>query len=561
MHATEQKNVDKVSQPNQAKVTAEKQSALASKEDNLRWQQIAYSENNSALIQRSCAECEAEQLEVQPMLNVGAADSPFEKEADSVADEVMNPSTSSRSKVTHISKLSSSTISTKSTANTGGFGSKGEIKHATKNESRGQGIESYVSSLSGKGQHLSRSEQAFFAARFGRTFDGVRLHTDQSAYKAASSINAKAFTHGNHIVFNQGAYQPNQSESMHLLAHELTHTVQQSQGQESSIQREPLDEEQSEFNPDGEYSKPPAMDSETAEKLAVASVVQDSTSNGGTDQKNLSATPASDTQSGPQQLTLEKLLSQPDLKRVLRHMANDLGYIVDLYPPGEINTAKANEFKEHGVKGTLIDGVAILTSKLGIWETAVEARKELLKGLKGLPAKAVEAVLNKLLEMGKSAASNGPTSPYGQELTAYEGFPIVGSMEFEMDMSPAPALKTMPSIKFKGGNIGGRVKPNERVAVDFTVIWPKLREDKSMPDGQKRVLERWRIDVLAESGAYQVGLEGLNGWTGFSQYIQPNKDSGTLRFFAPSLPGLYQARLVNTEGVKARVLFRVAGST
>lgn len=327
------------------------------------------------------------------------------------------------------------------------------------------------------------------------------------------------------------------------------------------IQRQPLsDEQEPEFNPDGEYSKPPPMETDMATKLATMKVAEDSMKGGQKGQANSIAPTTTDKSQGTKQLTLEALLNQPDLRRILKNMANDLGYIVDLYPPIETNTKMAEEYKKYAVKGTLLDGVAIMTTKLGIWETAGEARKKLLEGIKGLPEKAVEAVLNKLLSLGQEAASKGPTSPYGQELSAYEGFPFIGSMEFEMDLSPAPAMKAIPNLRFRGGNIGGRINPNEKVAVDFTVVWPKVREDKTMPAGQRRVMEKWRIDVLSATGAYQVGLTGLNGWTGFSQYIPPNRDAGTFRFLAPSIPGMYQARLVNSEGVKDKVEFKVAGS-
>jgi len=327
------------------------------------------------------------------------------------------------------------------------------------------------------------------------------------------------------------------------------------------IQRKPQsDKQQADFNPDEEYSKPPQMDNDMATKLAVMQVVEGASKAGLSGQESTVASNSTDESQGTKQYTLEELLNQPDLRKVLRQMANDLGYIVNLYPPGEMSSAVAKEFKEYGVKGTLIDAVAIAAFELGIFESAGVAHKKLMEGIKGIPAKAVEAVLNKLLSLGQEAASNGPTSPYGPELTAYEGFPIVGSMEFEMDFSPAPAMKAIPHLRFRGGNIGGRINPNEKVAVDFTVVWPEVRKDKTMPDGERRVMEKWRIDVLAASGAYQVGLPGLKGWTGFSQYIQPYKDSGILRFAAPSLPGMYQARLVNSEGVKAKVEFRVAGS-
>ncbi len=97
--------------------------------------------------------------------------------------------------------------------------------------------ENYIGSLNDKGRPLTKSEKHFFEPRFGRDFSNVRLHTDSEANQSAKSINAKAFTKGNDIVFASGQYQPGKDDSKHLLAHELTHVVQQQQAQQA-IQRE-----------------------------------------------------------------------------------------------------------------------------------------------------------------------------------------------------------------------------------------------------------------------------------------------------------------------------------
>ena len=67
----------------------------------------------------------------------------------------------------------------------------------------------------------------FFQRRFGHDFGAVRLHTDESADAAARSLSARAFTYGNHIAFRRGSYSESTFEGRRLLAHELTHTIQQ----------------------------------------------------------------------------------------------------------------------------------------------------------------------------------------------------------------------------------------------------------------------------------------------------------------------------------------------
>ena len=65
---------------------------------------------------------------------------------------------------------------------------------------------------------------------FGHDFSGVRVHNDTSASSSAESVGATAATVGDHIVFRSGAYDPSSSRGQHLLAHELTHVVQQRSG-------------------------------------------------------------------------------------------------------------------------------------------------------------------------------------------------------------------------------------------------------------------------------------------------------------------------------------------
>jgi hypothetical protein len=88
-------------------------------------------------------------------------------------------------------------------------------------------IASNISSLKGGGQPLTASTRSFFESRFGADFSHVRVHTDSKAAETASSINAKAFTKGRDVVFNSGQYSPGTSSGKRLLAHELTHVVQQ----------------------------------------------------------------------------------------------------------------------------------------------------------------------------------------------------------------------------------------------------------------------------------------------------------------------------------------------
>jgi len=88
-------------------------------------------------------------------------------------------------------------------------------------------LASRIESLKGSGQPLPRSVRAFFEPRFGHNFSQVRVHTDAQADKTARAVNARAFTLGRDIVFGVGEHAPNTASGRKLLAHELTHVVQQ----------------------------------------------------------------------------------------------------------------------------------------------------------------------------------------------------------------------------------------------------------------------------------------------------------------------------------------------
>jgi hypothetical protein len=92
--------------------------------------------------------------------------------------------------------------------------------------------ESPVKDVVGKGGGTTLSDDVRkpMEAKLGADFSGVRVHTDSKAAEAATSVQSKAFTSGNDIVFNAGNYQPHTQEGQHMLAHELTHVVQQRSG-------------------------------------------------------------------------------------------------------------------------------------------------------------------------------------------------------------------------------------------------------------------------------------------------------------------------------------------
>jgi hypothetical protein len=87
-----------------------------------------------------------------------------------------------------------------------------------------------INNARGSGQSLDGNVQAKMADATGHDFSGVKVHTGPEAHALNESLSAKAFTTGNDIFFREGAYNPGSSSGQELLAHELTHVVQQSSG-------------------------------------------------------------------------------------------------------------------------------------------------------------------------------------------------------------------------------------------------------------------------------------------------------------------------------------------
>ncbi len=104
----------------------------------------------------------------------------------------------------------------------GGLQTKSETPNTTT-----PALETQLNNSKGKGSSLPENTRNDMESAIGADFGGVNVHTDNNAVQMNQDLGAKAFTHGSDIYFNQGQYDTNSSGGQHLLAHELTHTVQQ----------------------------------------------------------------------------------------------------------------------------------------------------------------------------------------------------------------------------------------------------------------------------------------------------------------------------------------------
>ncbi len=88
-------------------------------------------------------------------------------------------------------------------------------------------LESSLLSSKGAGSSLPDDTRVQMESSFGNDFSNVRIHNDSNAAQMSKELHAQAFTHGNDIYFDSGKYDTSSKEGQHLLAHELTHVVQQ----------------------------------------------------------------------------------------------------------------------------------------------------------------------------------------------------------------------------------------------------------------------------------------------------------------------------------------------
>lgn len=153
---------------------------------------------------------------------VGSADGPDEREADAMADAVLDmtdpvsagPARARvQRKCTGCEEEEKKPIQTKSAPAT--------------NRDIPLDVGAAVSVAGKGGTPLPRETIASFGPRFGHDFSGVRVHVGGDAANAARAVHARAYTIGNDIVFGSGEYAPSTSEGRRLLAHELAHTIQQ----------------------------------------------------------------------------------------------------------------------------------------------------------------------------------------------------------------------------------------------------------------------------------------------------------------------------------------------
>ena len=183
---------------------------------------------------------------IQPKLTIGQPGDKYEQEADSVAAQVVqkinSPAVSSKNKSVQRQQASEEEeLQMKPMADviqrvkTSQEEEELQMKSAADSgKNASTDLETSINQARGGGQSLNDSIRQPMEQAFGADFSGVKVHTDGKSDQLNQSIQAKAFTTGKDIFFRQGEYNPGNKGGQELLAHELTHVVQQNSG---SVQR------------------------------------------------------------------------------------------------------------------------------------------------------------------------------------------------------------------------------------------------------------------------------------------------------------------------------------
>ena len=183
---------------------------------------------------------------IQPKLRVGPVGDAYEQEAERVSAMVMRQSHTPAKSHNTLPNRKDEPQHSRNIAlpNQGQKTAVGPIVHRTTTDSAAglaggtvdTGLEQSIRSGQGSGTPLSGKVRGKMEAGFGHSFDRVRVHADNKADTLSRSLNARAFTTGSDIFFRKGEYKPESNGGQKLIAHELTHVVQQGA---SSVQRTP----------------------------------------------------------------------------------------------------------------------------------------------------------------------------------------------------------------------------------------------------------------------------------------------------------------------------------
>ena len=444
---------------------------------------------------------------IQTKLEVHPSDDVYEKEADAMADRIMqhehaapltNPDDGSNNGIkttplhNSISRLqrqrafeSPTILETNSVNQTGADELSLQKKSNDKTASEASSdMVTMLNSSSGQGASLPKDTREKMESGFGSDFSNVNVHTGENANQMNDEIGAKAFTHGNDIYFNKGEYQPGTKSGDHLLAHELTHTIQQTGGvQKKSIQK-------GKGNPNLKNIK----------KATPAELSKVKAPTNGYIEK----------QGGTLKLVFTKLLTK-------KYLSKDDGSWLPSgeikFPTGERHTKQAKKWKDEVKTGveTSIDTLAGAADKSKPLMLSLKKSKK--AGIVGSPAQ----LANESLVPGWSI----------------KGSPSLYDIEHMIDWQIAGPLADNPKNlilldRTKNRKLGNEVRKN--IEATAKKIIDAYRQDFSIDDDATVALNMFQL-YLKDKNAIQYKNEGLGDgeWYSIEDLLNTNPTGNPLQ--------------------------------
>ena len=173
-----------------------------------------------------CPACQSKPA-IQTKLSISAPGDLYEQEADRIADQVMRMPDPSLARSSTDSMPVRALSLQRQCATCEDEEELQRKPNSPYTETSGSGLDRVAATLRQGGRPLDLTTLVFMEPRFGADFSAVRIHTNSQAAESARSVNALAYTVGRDVVFNSGQYAPHSDSGKRLLAHELTHVVQQ----------------------------------------------------------------------------------------------------------------------------------------------------------------------------------------------------------------------------------------------------------------------------------------------------------------------------------------------
>ncbi|MDJ0582121.1 DUF4157 domain-containing protein [Crocosphaera sp.] len=355
-------------------------------------------------------------------------------------------------------------------------------------------LEARIQSAKGGGDPLSDSTRSFMERHFGYDFSKVRVHTDSRAASASRELNAEAFTVGQNIFFGNGRYAPESTSGRQLLAHELTHTIQQT-------------------------STPVLRSNHSPESQTSFNQRNDSSQNEGVSASHAMA------QNAP---LARKAISQGDfgtqhlisLRRNSPQVSQPSAFSLESSAP-----PKATTVSEPSLKSEATGDKAAVAPKTEPQSTSTEVNKdetvpkegvqEKLKDTKQAPSSPDEAPVSEV-----AVESPEPSESEAEEVAEVESLSLAGSSDQAMvkflESSPSQIAATQPNL---GNQLDSKINQEQQNEVKNAPILVaktsgKVQQETKAPEG------------ISVSGEAQIG-DGAIGTDPGDLQASPSESLGT----------------------------------